>query len=345
MTQTQWLQTAIEQYGYIVVFFAVGIESMGVPFPGETALIAGAVFAATSGHFSIVGVIAAAAAGAILGDNLGYAIGSRRGYQLLRRFSGRLHLNERHLANARSFFARHGDKTVFFGRFFAILRTWAAFLAGVNHMPRRSFFFWNALGGITWSIFYGTLGYLLGNNLPLLSRIQHIMGLWGTALVIVALLLVWLCWFLWRRGYLRYSWMDATWARLGAWLIHPGAATEDSASLDDTDGTDGTDGAADRSPRRRARRRRHGILRPKRNAAPANAAPPIAETARSPFIQIDPAPNRPTNGSPTVSEHASGPTARPTARPTGGQPGGQPAGQAEEPEAQQAQPSADPRQS
>ncbi len=315
MTHTQWLQTAIEQYGYIVVFLAVGIESMGVPFPGETALIAGAVFAATSGHFSIVGVIVAAAAGAILGDNLGYTIGSRRGYQLLRRFAGRLHLNERHLANARRFFERHGDKTVFFGRFFAILRTWAAFLAGVNHMPRRSFLFWNALGGITWSVFYGTLGYLLGNNLPLLRRIQHIMGFWGTALVVVALLMVLLCWFLWRRGYLRYSWMDATWARLGAWLIHPGAGTEDPTA---TDGT--ADGAAATSPRRRARRRLHGAPHPKRNVPPL-----VEETARSQFIQID-APRRPTNGSPTVAERAAGQTA----------------GQAEEPEAKA---SSDPRQS
>src|SRR5579863_10537106 len=125
-----WLVVAIERYGYVAVLLAIAIESTGIPFPGETTLIIAAVYAGTGGQLSIVGVIVAAAAGAILGDNLGYTVGLKGGYPLLRRFGRVLHLNERHLAYAEAFFRRHGDKTVFFGRFFAVLRAWAAFLAG-----------------------------------------------------------------------------------------------------------------------------------------------------------------------------------------------------------------------
>jgi membrane protein DedA with SNARE-associated domain len=220
---TQWLQMTIEQYGYIVILLAVAIESMGIPFPGETALIAGAVYAGTGGNLSIVGVIAAAAAGAILGDNLGYFIGRTRGYQVVRNLAPKLHLNERHLAYAEGYFQRHGDKTVFVGRFFAILRCWAAFLAGVNRMHWRTFLFWNALGGITWAIIFGTLGYVLGNNLPLLERILRFIGWGGTIILVVIGLTLLICWLLWRRGILRAAWLDALWGRLGRWLVHPDA--------------------------------------------------------------------------------------------------------------------------
>lgn len=218
----QWLLGAIERYGYIAVLIAVGLESTGIPFPGETALIAAAVYAGTGGHLSIVGVIAAAAAGAILGDNLGYTIGHIGGHRLLRRFAHVLHINERHLAYAEAYFERHGDKTVFFGRFISILRTWAAFLAGVNHMPRRSFMIWNALGGVLWAIGYGTLGYLLGNNLPLLGRILHIMGVGGTAVLVAIVVSALATWLLLRRGILRAEHADAARARLASWLVRPG---------------------------------------------------------------------------------------------------------------------------
>jgi membrane protein DedA with SNARE-associated domain len=306
MTPTHWLQMAIEQYGYFVIFFAVAIESMGVPFPGETALIAGAVYAGTGGNISLVGVIAAAAAGAIVGDNLGYEIGRHRGYQLVRRFAVRLHINPRHLAYAQSYFERHGDKTVFFGRFFSILRTWAAFLAGVNRMPRQSFLFWNALGGIIWALLYGTLGYLLGDNLPLLRRIQRIMGWGGTSLLIAAILFIIVCWFLWRRGMLRYSWLDATWARFGAWLVRPGAEMEEPF-----DASDEPDGATMPSSRRRLRRRLHGASRSKRRAAPQ-----AREPMRPPLVPIDLPPDRPTNGSPVIAERLSDQSAEPEAQPS-----------------------------
>lgn len=222
-----WLVAAIEQYGYLAVLLAVAIESTGIPFPGETALIAAAVYAGTGGRLSIALVIAAAAAGAILGDNLGYTIGKRGGYPLLRRLAGVLHINERHLTYAESYFQRHGDKTVFVGRFFALLRAWAAFLAGVNRMPRRTFLIWNALGGIIWASIYGALGYLLGDNLPLLGHILRVMGVGGSIVLVVLVTSVIIYWLLLRSGMFRSARSDALLRRIGSFLVHPDVLAAD----------------------------------------------------------------------------------------------------------------------
>jgi membrane protein DedA with SNARE-associated domain len=194
MNLPTWLQPGIDTYGYWVILLAVAIESMGVPFPGETALVAGAVYSSTQHTLNIALVIAAAAAGAILGDNIGYSIGKYGGYPLLQRILRFLHLGEDKLLYTERYFESHGDKTVFFGRFLAILRTWAAFLAGANHMRRRTFFIWNAAGGILWATVYGLLGFFLGDNLPLLGRILKDLGIFGFAavgVVIAAIIVVW----------------------------------------------------------------------------------------------------------------------------------------------------------
>jgi membrane protein DedA with SNARE-associated domain len=198
LTGPGWLDQALATFGYLAVFVAVGLESMGVPFPGETALVAAAVYAGTGGSLNIVGVIVAAAAGAIVGDNAGYAIGRYGGYALLRRYRHILPFKWSTLEAAQRYFARHGNKTVFLGRFVAILRTWVAFLAGLNRMPWRSFLVWNALGGIVWATLYGLLGYTLGRNLPLLDRVRQIIGWGGVALaLVVAVVAAGVIW--WRR--------------------------------------------------------------------------------------------------------------------------------------------------
>jgi membrane protein DedA with SNARE-associated domain len=194
-----WLNMALQTYGYWMVFFAVGIESMGIPFPGETTLLAGAAYAGATGNLNIVLVILAAAAGAIIGDNLGYAAGRYGGYRLLGRIARYIRLDQSYLDTAQRYFERHGDKTVFLGRFFALLRAWAAFLAGVNQMPWRSFLFWNAAGGIVWATLMGTLGYVLGNNLPLLGSIVHTIGIVGTTLAVAFVLAVIVYWRLRRK--------------------------------------------------------------------------------------------------------------------------------------------------
>jgi membrane protein DedA with SNARE-associated domain len=200
-----WLNLAIQTYGYWMVFAAVAIESMGIPFPGETALLAGAAYAGASGKLNIAVVIFAAAMGAIIGDNLGYLIGRYGGYRLLGRIARYIRLDQSHLDAAQRYFARHGDKTVFLGRFFALLRAWAAFLAGVNQMPWRSFLLWNALGGVIWATLYGTLGYVLGNNLPLLGRVVHTLGIVGTTLAVVFVVAVIVYWRMRRRRLARAS--------------------------------------------------------------------------------------------------------------------------------------------
>ena len=194
-----WLQHGIEMYGYWLVLVAVALESLGIPFPGETALLASAVYAGTTGRLNIVGVIVAAATGAILGDNIGYSIGRIGGYPLVRTLTRLLRIEDKSLHYTERYFARHGDKTVFLGRFFSLLRTYVALFAGINRMPWRSFLFWNAAGGIIWATIYGLLGYILGRNLPLLGTVLHILGIGGIVVLVVFAVIVVAVWVLRRR--------------------------------------------------------------------------------------------------------------------------------------------------
>ena len=162
----------LSSYGYLFLFLLVGIESLGIPLPGETALISAAAMAAT-GRMNIVLVVIAAAAGAVVGDNAGYWIGHRGGIALVRRYGRHVGLNDEKLDRAHRFFARHGAKTVFFARFIALLRSWAATLAGVGRMPYGTFTLYNALGGAAWASLFGALGYIFGHNLP---RLEHYSG-------------------------------------------------------------------------------------------------------------------------------------------------------------------------
>jgi membrane protein DedA with SNARE-associated domain len=150
-----------EHVGYAAVAGFVAVEASGVPVPGETALIAAAVLA-SQGELSIELVIAIAAAAAIVGDNVGYMLGARFGRRLLER-PGRTQAQRLEaLRRGEELFERHGPKAVFLGRWIALLRIWAAWLAGMASMRWRSFLLWNALGGIGWAIFFGLLGYFGG---------------------------------------------------------------------------------------------------------------------------------------------------------------------------------------
>jgi membrane protein DedA with SNARE-associated domain len=148
-------------YGLLLLFAVVAAESAGVPLPGETALIAAAILAAR-GHYSIVEVIAVAAAAAIIGDNVGYWIGRAGGRALLERWGPVRRYAERALPPGERFFKKHGGKTVFIGRFVSVLRVTAAWLAGITHMPWWRFFLWNATGGIVWATLVSLLAYYFG---------------------------------------------------------------------------------------------------------------------------------------------------------------------------------------
>jgi membrane protein DedA with SNARE-associated domain len=190
---TSDLTHLLDHWGYPLVTLFVGIESSGIPFPGETMLVTAAVYAG-SGHLSIAGVIFAATLGAIVGDNIGYTAGRYAGRALLTRYGRYIRLKKEHLDYAERFFKAHGDKTVFLGRFIAVLRAWAAFLAGTNKMPWPKFLFFNAAGGITWATVYGMLGYTLGNNLPLLRRVISVLGVAGVALVVLIAVVAFVVW-------------------------------------------------------------------------------------------------------------------------------------------------------
>jgi len=198
----------VEAYGYAVVFLFVAIESLGIPLPGETVLVTAAALAAL-GHLSIWWVIAIAAAGGIMGDAAGYWIGRIGGLALLKRYGRFVHFDEHKLERVQSFFSRHGSKAVFFGRFIALLRTWAALLAGTAEMPYGVFTLYNVLGGITWATLFGTLGYVFGRSLPLLERYigQASLALVLLIALVVALWLGWR-WFNANREFLaeRVSW-------------------------------------------------------------------------------------------------------------------------------------------
>ncbi|MGA8217336.1 MAG: DedA family protein [Solirubrobacterales bacterium] len=152
------LERWLTDYGYLAVFALVAVESIGVPVPGESMLIVAAVYAGATGGLSIVLIALVAAAGAIVGDNLGYAVGRHGGWRLLRRYGHYVRLDERKLKLGRYMFMRHGGKVVFFGRFVGILRTYSAALAGANHMRFRRFLAFNASGGVIWAFTYA-LGY------------------------------------------------------------------------------------------------------------------------------------------------------------------------------------------
>jgi membrane protein DedA with SNARE-associated domain len=159
-----WLQQLIQAYGLGALFIIVMLECLGIPVPGETALVATALYAGSTHHFSVIVVVLVAAAAAILGDNIGYLIGRSVGIPLIIRYGRYVRLNEPRLKVGQYLFLKHGGKIVFFGRFIAILRTYSALLAGVNLMGWPHFLVMNALGGICWASVFGFGAYFLGHH-------------------------------------------------------------------------------------------------------------------------------------------------------------------------------------
>ena len=177
---------ALIAHGLLLLFAVVALESAGVPLPGETALIAASILAA-DGHYSIASVIAVAAVAAIVGDNCGYWVGRRWGRRLLETWSPLRRWGERFLPSSERFFQRHGAKTIFLARFFAILRVTAAWLAGVARMPWWRFFLWNATGGVCWALLVGLVAYYGGRAAAdAIDRYGLIGGVAITTLVILA---------------------------------------------------------------------------------------------------------------------------------------------------------------
>ena len=175
-----------QSWALVLLFLLIAVESAGVPLPGETALVASGVLASQS-KLNIVVVIVVASAAAIVGDNGGYWLGRKGGRRLLERWSLVSRHAQRVLPRAERLFAKHGGKTVFFGRFIAILRITAAWMAGISHMTWWRFLVFNAAGGILWATLVGLVAYYSGNAAA--SAIQTY-GLYAAGAIAVAVVAV-----------------------------------------------------------------------------------------------------------------------------------------------------------
>jgi membrane protein DedA with SNARE-associated domain len=185
------LDSLLHEYGYFAIFLGIMLESIGFPLPGESLMIAAAVYAATTHQLSIFVLVPVAAGGAIAGDQVGYFVGRWIGLRLLARWGRKIGLTQDRLDFGRYLFRRYGPPVVFFGRFVAVLRTFAALLAGANRMPWHTFLLWNALGGIGWTSLYGFGAYLLGDAAKRLSGPVGIsLGLVGLALLAAAVIFI-----------------------------------------------------------------------------------------------------------------------------------------------------------
>lgn len=184
-----WLEYIVQNYGYGAVGLVICLEAMGLPLPGESLLIATAIYAATTHHLAIEWIVLSAAVGAIMGDNFGYLIGQRLGRPLLERYGPKVYLTVERQRLGQYLFLRYGGFVVFAGRFVAFMRTFVALLAGANRMHWTRFLFWNALGGIAWTHLYGIGAYLLGNQA---HRLAGPFGLAiGTLAAIAAIAVIW----------------------------------------------------------------------------------------------------------------------------------------------------------
>ncbi|HEX3630401.1 MAG TPA: DedA family protein [Candidatus Dormibacteraeota bacterium] len=181
----------VQHYGYLAVFVVIALESLGIPLPGETTLITAALYAGATHQLNIEGVILAAIAGAIVGDNIGYLLGHWGGYRLLVRYGRYIRLDQAKVKVARHLFHRYGGRVVFFGRFVSILRAYAAFLAGVSRMPWRRFLVFNASGGIVWATLYGSAAYVFGHAVEQLSRpVAIVVGVFAAIIVVIGVIVV-----------------------------------------------------------------------------------------------------------------------------------------------------------
>lgn len=166
-------------YGYGFVGVIVMFESMGLPLPAESIIIAASLYAGSTHHLEIRWIALAAVLGAIMGDNIGYLIGHFFGYGLLKKHGQKVGLTEERLLLGRYLFRKHGGIVVFLGRFVAVLRVFVAILAGANRMPWHSFLFFNAIGGVCWAGGYAFVTYELG------KQIEKITGPVGVLMAVV----------------------------------------------------------------------------------------------------------------------------------------------------------------
>lgn len=188
MQTVDQIPSLIEQYGYIIVFLGVLLESVGVPLPGETILLASGALV-HQGYLDLGDVIVSGVLGAVVGDQIGYWVGREGGRPFVLRWGRYLRITPERLRRTEEFFERYGGKAVFLARFVAGLRVFGALVAGISDMRWRTFFFYNALGGITWATAAVLVGYLLWQSVTLVESWLGWISLLLVALLVLALVL------------------------------------------------------------------------------------------------------------------------------------------------------------
>jgi len=159
----------IHVYGLLVVAGVIGLECVGLPFPGETVLIAASVIAGTEHDLNIISVILTAGVASTIGRMIGYVIGREFGYWLLLRYGRYLLITESRIKLGQYLFLRHGGKIILLAQFVPGLRSIAGILAGANRMPWQPFMLANVIGAFLWATLYGAVVYSLGREIEKLS--------------------------------------------------------------------------------------------------------------------------------------------------------------------------------
>jgi len=183
------LQDVLGRWGYLVIFGAMLLENAGVPLPGETVTLMGG-YAAGSGQLNVLGVMGAAIGGAVLGDNIGYWVGRRLGWDLILKVGRWLGQSPAQLDKLREQFLRHAGKSVLLGRFVAVLRVVAGPMAGAVGMPYPRFFLCNVAGATLWGITMVSLAWLGGRWIPVERMVKGVVEFGLGALVLVALIVL-----------------------------------------------------------------------------------------------------------------------------------------------------------
>jgi membrane protein DedA with SNARE-associated domain len=181
----------VHEYGLAVVAAVIGLESIGLPFPGETVLILASVYAGSQHDLHIVSVILTAAAAAVVGQMIGYVIGREFGYWLLLRYGSYLRITEGRIKLGQYLFLRHGTKIVVVARFVPVLRSIAGILAGADRMPWRQFLAANIVGALAWASFFGFAAYYLGRQAERLAGpMVVVVGIVAVVVIVIAAIFV-----------------------------------------------------------------------------------------------------------------------------------------------------------
>jgi membrane protein DedA with SNARE-associated domain len=189
------VHTAIAHYGYVAVALGILLEDFGLPTPGETLLVAGAI-AASQGTLNIWLLLFLGWLGGVVGDNIGYLIGHSGGHRLMLRYGGRIGITEEKLKQVEGFFTRYGQVVIVFARFVVVLRQFNGIVAGTLGMPWWRFTLLNALGAALWVGFWGGLAYALGRRFYLVSRLlgKYQLDLYIAAAIAVVLIAGYFFW-------------------------------------------------------------------------------------------------------------------------------------------------------